>query len=366
MADISTIVDSLYPPVSGISIPTGISISVTFDQEMDEETVSNSFFVTGPDNDTWSGPDFAMLDGGPSPGDEEDILQSPGFDGIVQGEITFQRIDLVTDDVVTTKDTVGSGLLYRTKAIFTPTNRLREDTEYEVFLSGDDDTTDSYETGVSRRTVFDPVADGGNTGSGDDPVFSGGYVGLAIQDTYVVTITTGGATETAKFQFTKGSDPLDINGPFLAKRSPVLLSDGVSVAFGSGTYAVGDSWTVIVKQRNVFEGNLIWSFKTGDGSIQTIPDSVSSGIPCTTTSTSASTFEVTSMTPAHQSTHLDYENINTIEIVFSKDIDPASITQSGVLVQALATDDDPATPADGIMNRTLTVQGNKLIITLED
>ena len=148
MADsIASIVDLIHPTASGLGIITSDQIWVLFDREIDETTIAGgNFFITGPDFDTWSGPDLQLFLDRESLGDEEEILQSPGFLGLVQGEITFERISLSSDGtVVTTEDTVGSGHLYRTKAIFTPTNRLQANTEYRVYLSGDEDTGDTLQ-----------------------------------------------------------------------------------------------------------------------------------------------------------------------------------------------------------------------------
>lgn len=342
MANISEIVDLLHPTVSGIGIITSDQIWVLFDREIDETSVTDgNFFITGPDFDTWSGPDLQLFLDRESLGDEEQILQSPGYHGILQGNITFERISLTSLDEVTTEDTVGSGLLYRSKAIFTPTNRLQATTEYTSHLSGDEDSTDDLDTGISSRTVFDAVSSGANLGTGDVS-FQGGYIGNAAEDVYRVNITTSGEVGTSRFEFSRDSDPLTTYGPFKTKRSGVLLSDGVTAIFPSGIYGVGDKWSVVVKERDIFTGNLKWPFKTGSGSIATIPDTTSTSVigdpfPTTSTSSSTSTFSVQSTNPTDEKSNiaLDANSDFSITATFNTDVNSSTVI-SGVSTSVIA------------------------------
>ena len=61
-------------------------ISVLFDREIDPTTVS--LFIEGPDHDRWSGPDLAYWDD-PNTTSDDNILESPGYQGIVPGELSF-------------------------------------------------------------------------------------------------------------------------------------------------------------------------------------------------------------------------------------------------------------------------------------
>lgn len=336
--NLSDIVDVLHPTPSGIGVFVSDQIWIVFDREIDENSISEgNFFVAGPDTDTWIGPDLQLYNEAKSQSDEDSILQSPGFDGIVQGAITFQRINLNNLTEVSTQDTVGSGHLYRTKAIFTPTNRLKENTEYTVYLSGDEDTTDSLDTGISSRTIFDDVASGINTSTGDVS-FSGEYIGVDSADYYVITISTGGDVDSARFTFYRSSDPLTIYGPFRTRRAGVLLSDGVYVSFTEGTYVVGDSWTVLVKERTVYEGNLAWTFKTGSGSIQTIPTETSTSVlgdPVATSSTTTSGISVLSTNPVDGASNITIPSgVYDVTVKFSTSLDPNSVV-SGVDVSVV-------------------------------
>lgn len=370
MPSISSIVDLVHPVPSGIGVITSDTIWIVFDREIDENSITDgNFFITGPDFSTMSGPDLQLfLD---TEGlDETEILESPGYHGFVQGAITFQRLALDSLTEVSTQDTIGSGLLYRTKAIFTPTNRLQANVEYNVYLSGDEDSTDILNTGISSRTIFDPIESGLNTGTGD-VTFDGTYIGLVTSDICRITITTAGDVGTAKFTFHYDSDPSFIYGPFRTKRSGVLLTDGITVNFTEGTYVVGDKWSVLVKDRDVFSGNIDWPFITGSASIVTVPDTVATSIigdPVTTTeSISSSTFTVSSVNPDDESSNYTVAGTEAFDIVveFSSAIDDATVvdgTDISVFTESVTGETDVI--ASGELLYTSSVDESTLTITV--
>jgi hypothetical protein len=373
LADLSTLIDLVHPTVSGQGIITTDQAFILFDREMDETTVAGgNFFLTGPDFDTWSGPDLQLFHDFESIGSEEEILQSPGLRGIVQGAYTFQRIDLSDEEtVVSSVDTVGSGFLFRTKAIFTPTQRLASSTTYQVYVSGDEDESDTLKTGISTRTVFDTVTSGTNTGTGL-ATFTGGYKGTVATDMYHVTVTTAGEVGTAKFEWYRDQDPLSVFGPLRTKRSGVLLSDGVTVAFDEGDYEVDDHWHVVVKEREVFVGNLTWPFTTGTGSIGTLPDTTSTSVigdPVTTstTTTSTSSFTALSTSPADEATHQTLPNGPfPVTVSFSADIDQDTLV-SGTTVTAQidpVNGDETITASGAWTDFDLSVDGQNLEIAI--
>ncbi len=334
---------------------------------MDETTIAGgNFFVTGPDFDTWSGPDLQLWLDAPSVGTESEVLQSPALHGIVQGDITFQRIALDSLTVVSGIDTVGSGHLYRTKAIFAPSISLGTSTEYTVHLSGDDDTTDDVTAGIWSRTVFDAVASGVNTGTGA-VVFTGGYIGLAPTDTFHVTITTGGAVGAAKFTYYADSDPSAVYGPFKTKQSGVLLQDGITAAFSDATYDVGDKFFVVVKSPTVFTGTTVWPFKTGSGAILVLPTTTATSIlgePASATPTSASsTFSVLSTDPADGASNIvfaagDYN----VAVTFSSNIDSSTVVSGvdlSIVREAVTGEGQPVT-----LNTSPSVSGSTLTIVV--
>jgi hypothetical protein len=372
------IVEAIHPAASGIGVIVTDQIWVTFDREIDEISLSNgNIFVAGPDYDTWSGPDMQLWGDPPSSGAEADILESPALHGLLQASLSFQRLDVSTDALISGIDTVGSGLLYKTRVILTPNERLVPDTEYTVYLSGDEDSTDDTKTGILSRTVFDPVVGVGNTGNGS-VTFIGPYIGLASSDTYHVTITTGGDNLSAWFSFYRDSDPTLIFGPFKARPAGVLLSDGVRAVFANGLYQSGDTWSVLVKEPDIFIGSISWPFKTGSGSIEIIPETLSTSVIATTTAGTAilasalSNFDVVRTSPLNLDTSLKPPlptSTYPITVTFNQDIDAATVIPSGSVIVTIepsaGISTDVTYPGEGAYgNLPFGCSVNKNILTI--
>jgi hypothetical protein len=338
VASLNSIIDLVHPTVSGVGVTVNDQVWVLFDRAMDEDSLSaGCFFVTGPDFDTWKGINLDVYNDALSNGSgSDDVLESPGFEGIVQGTYSFERISLTTLDTVETEDVVGSGHLYRTKAIFSPTNRLQCDTTYQVHLSGDDDGSDAGHMGVSARTVFDTAPVSGINLGGQAVQFTGGYIG-SYPDRFEVKITTSGEVGTARFSFERDSEPGNVFGPFRTKRSGILLADCVTVEFpDEGQYIYGDRWDVVVKPREIFEGNVLYPFKTGSGSIAELPATTSTTVlgdipaPESVTATATAAFSVSSVSPVDNATNLQIPaGEYTVRANFNSAVDAATVT-SGV------------------------------------
>jgi len=344
LASVDSVISLVHPTVSGIGVITTDTAWVVFDREMDETTLAaGCYFITGPDFDTWTGPDLQIFHEAESTGSgSDDVLESPGYEGILQGAITFEQYSISSDVTVTgVLDVVGSGHLFRTRMVFTPTNRLASDTTYNVHISGDEDITDSLNTGISQRTVFDTVTSGTNLNSGLVS-FDGGYLGN-YDDIYHLAITTAGDTGTAKFTFFRESDPTSVYGPFKTKRGGVLLSDGVTVYFADGEFAVDDKWTVVTKERTIYTGNVLYPFLTGSGSIIELPTTTSTtvlgDIPTPATiSADSDTFTVSSTTPSTTATNLEIPaGPYTMTATFNNTVNAATV-QSGVNVSVVIQD----------------------------
>jgi hypothetical protein len=277
VASIATIIDSIHPGTNAVGVILADQIWVIFDREIDEQSVNEgNFFVEGPDTDTFIGPDLNLNI--PNVSEGGDPLESPGYKGIVQGKITFERINLLDMDPYTgPEDTTGDGALWRTKLVFTPDQRLQALTQYTVYISGDEDTLDDLDTGIKARSIFDEVI-GVNTGNGEVE-FRGSYTGGLATDTYRLKITTAGPRETAKFIWWRDSTPLNIHGPIFTEEFQVTpLDNGVSVRWGAGTFDVDDTFSVVVEKPESFTDNMYWSFNTGSGSIVAVPDEASTSI----------------------------------------------------------------------------------------
>lgn len=367
---IASIIDLIHPASSGTNIIVRDDVWVLFDREMDETTIAGgNFFVTGPDFDTWSGPDLALYHDTISRGSESEILESPGYHGLVQGTVTFDRIHPTNDDLsVTTEDSIGSGLLYRTKAIFSPTSPFAANTEYKVNIIGDESATDSLTTGCTEKTIYDSVASGINTTTGT-LTLTGSYT-ESYNDIFHIKITTAGDVDTARFKYSRDSVGI-WNGPYKTRRTGTLLSDGVTISFSDDDYYVDDAWYFRVKSANTFSGNLFWVFETGTGSIQAISDTVSTSIigdaiATTTATSSSSAFSVSSTDPADEDSHTEIiDGPNTISIVFNDDIDATTVTSGvSVLVFTEPVNGDTGIDATGICIAEPSVSGDTLTITV--
>ena len=132
MANLVDVIVDHFPPVSGVAIPLGSEITIEFNVEMDPTSLEDNFFVEGPDTDQFIGEGLTMLvePDNVSQGDLDYFLQSPGYQGIVQGEIV---IDVVSG--------VGTTLT------FIPTQPLYPLIEYKVNLSDPEDAIGDIEIG---------------------------------------------------------------------------------------------------------------------------------------------------------------------------------------------------------------------------
>ena len=368
MPHLVDLIDLVHPSVSGASIVTSDEIWILFDREIDETTVAGNFFITAPDTDTWSGPDLQLFEED-SPSGEEDILQSPALDGILQGTLSYQRVELDSLTVTSGLDTVGSGFLYRTKAVFTPTNRLAPSTEYQVYITADADPTDDIYAGIMPRTVFDAVPDGANTGTGDAE-FEGGYTGT-INDTYNILISTVGNVGTAKFQWYKTSVPGNVYGPLYTRRSGVTLANGIVVSFSEGEYDLADSWSCVVRPRVTVSGNLVYPFSTGSGSISTLPTTTSTSIigtaASTTGSSSTTSFAVSETYPVDETSHMTIPAGDlTVKVWFSGNIDEDTIVDNETVVVNLeSVNGDTGIAASGLFYpSSISVSSERMDIVL--
>ena len=129
MSNLVDLVVDNSPPVSGISIPLGAPISVTFNTLMDTSVsgLQSTLFIEGPDTDQFVGPGLLeqQYPHNVSQGDLNDFLRSPGYAGIVQGVITTSTVSGLTI----------SGMHYvGTQAVFTPCHPLAPNTTYTVHV----------------------------------------------------------------------------------------------------------------------------------------------------------------------------------------------------------------------------------------
>lgn len=140
MADLLSIITDTFPANDDLGVPLKSQITISFSSHLDEDSVKESFFVEGPDTDQFVGVDLDLQFYPDNISQGDDFLESPGYKGIVQGEITFATVSGVS-----------------MTATFTPDQPLAALTDYTVHVSdldGDLFTTFSGIT-YSGHVTFD-------------------------------------------------------------------------------------------------------------------------------------------------------------------------------------------------------------------
>jgi hypothetical protein len=360
---ITDIIDSVFPSNNAEGIVLTDTIRITFDREMDENSLAENIIVEGLDKD-----EIVFLSYMPSvlvSGDEESLLESPEYAGIATTTATFKRLALLTTDEVQTLDEVGNGSLFRTQVIIKPSIPFAPDRTYRIHIVGDQDLDDDSEFGVRSRSVFDPVEGVSNTSTGV-PTITGTYTGAYSNDTLNIRIVDPGMLGVATFEWWLSSVPFELHGPATTHVNKSNLIAGTDISFSNGEYVTGDTWTVYLGRYELFEGQVIYTFSTGGGNILPVEDSTSTsptGIPLTLTSDNSLT--VIKTTPADMAVNQPVENYDRIVIEFNKDIDPNSVTADMITVIATPVIDHPSlcvNSPNGPIAKIITVEGNKIFI----
>lgn len=316
---------NVYPANTAKGIPVGDRIKITFNQEMDLDSInSGTIVLTGPDD----APIFGPIDNTPLdvPGfDDEDILSSPYFPGYVKCTIAFLKLDasggVLSDDI---QDTTGDGGLWYTQAIITPEKPLKPNADYTCLVLGDNSS--STDSGVKSRSVFDTVFSGSGSGRLN---FYGGYSGSESRS-YTLEITSGGTCGTAEYLWWNDNDPLAAY-PGITTTGSRELEDGIYVVCDpDGSFTAGDKFTVVVLPAYELAQNYSWSFSTGGATIITPPsDSSASGIAY---DTALEPLKIVSILPSNMSSNIPIEELTEIVITFNKDIDPSTITDDSIML----------------------------------
>jgi len=355
---------STSPSSGAEGVPTNLTISVTFDQEVDTYRLKNGgIFLEGPDESKSIGPGVINLS--PPQTEEDEFLSSPGFKGIKETDFTFSRVDGSGNsvDYYDYGDTSGAGEIYRTKVTLTPIRILEALTEYTVYIVGDEDTSDDYDFGLSSRSVFDPLK-GANIGTGD-VVFYGGYTGSHRQQ-FNVQITTAGAPGTAEYEWWTSTDSLHRTGT--SSIGYRLLKDGVKVKFLEGQqYEVDDLFTVWCDVPVFMEGSYKFSFITSSSAPETLPVSstVITGIDSSSSST-VSALSLSESNPEDREAFVD-SDITSITATFSAALDASTVTDSTVTIEGHAANGSKTgtPPYTETLTKSLSVSGTQVAITVD-
>lgn len=351
-------------PASGAtSVPTNVSIYVIFNQEIDTYRLKNGgVFLEGPDESKSIGPGF--LDLKPPMTDEDEFLSSPGLKGIKECTYQFLRVDGSGNTVnyYDYGETGDAGQIYRTKVVLTPKEPLASLTLYTIHIVGDEDLTDSYDFGLTTRSVFDPRK-GPNSGNGEVD-FYGGYTG-DLRKQYFIEITTAGASGTARYEWWTSVDTTHrtgVSGPGYR-----LLEDGVRVRFLPGlNFAVGDTFSVWCDVPEYMDGSYVSAFTTSDYEATTVPASstLTTGTGAGTTSTAAE-FTVLSTSPEDRTSFVS-TSLTSMIVIFSASPLASTVTASTVTIEGHAVDGSVSGEPQytETLTKTLSLSGATLTITL--
>lgn len=336
------------PGDSSVGVPIGQQLVLSFDRGIDTRVIRDYLVLFGADFDLTSGPDQAMwVD--KDTGDNPLFLHSPGFKGVVDIQTRVVYYDLDTDEDLGTPvfSSEAEELSYGVagaghRVYITPKNgELAADVEYTLHVLGDPDTQG---TGISARTVFDVVPDGGNASDTGVVYVLGGYTGDTA-DTLNVEITTAGDIGVAKYKYwftSAGSSSAKRDK--LSNRRYRMLDQGLQIRFSGVDFALGDVFTAALEPAQRMATSTIITFTTNDGSYSLPPDSPS--IPATSeppstvipplpgADTSTSYLQVEEMTPADGAFNVS-KKVNTIEILFSEQLDGSTIDQDSIRIWKL-------------------------------
>lgn len=370
MATLTSSIVLIHPSNGEVGVALADTITVLFNTEVDTDSINvGSFLVEGPSRHVMTGPDTALHNTDLlGIVDTDSIWESSGYRSVLPGEFTFQQIDNSdsTLEVSGIKDTSGAGNLFRTKAIFTPTEYLLPDSLYSIFLAGDEDTTDTLFTGITKRTVFELVAGGSNTSTGI-PVVVGPYTG-DVSDVYRIEITASGVVGAARYKWYRDNAPSIIHGGLVVSKDRQILDNDVLLKWKDGTYYVGDTWSFVVVPPVYYTGTVTWEFQTGSGSITTVPSATATSVIGTSVSSTISgvpayEFGITEVSPAHRAVQVA-ASTDRILVTFTNPLDAATIDDTTVTVTAEPANGDEDLLATRTLQKDLSVSGKTLTIRI--
>jgi hypothetical protein len=330
------IITATEPAHDSEGIPLESTVSVTFDEEVDYDSIASGAFVviSSASKLIVEGPALEDM----TPQGPHNFLDSPVYDGFVAGRIT-------TEDNLT--------------FTFTPDSPLSPNTTFRILLG----------TKVLTTTVGE-IIPGANTGTGDFSL-TGPYKGDA--DGFTITIVDAGVLGTARFTYKRDSSGLP-SSPITTGRS-IELEDGLIISFKPGVYEEDDTFTFEVFEGTPLASIYTFSFSTGAASYVEVPEELPSiqiekrevdgllridNIP----SVNSGTLALVSVVPSDRASNVPL-GFSTITLTFNKPLDPDSISEAfiQVLMESLPLDETEQTSIP--LNVAATVSGKQLILRFQ-
>ena len=170
---------------------------------------------------------------------------------------------------------------YKHKLLITPKDHLAPNVTYTVYIIGDAEAGTSK--AVSNRTVYD-TDETLVTSTTGNVKFYGGYIG-DTDDTVLIKITTAGDIGTAKYKwwYSSSGEGSAITGKTVTSRYR-KLDDGLQVKFEGSGFVLDDVYTTSIYAPENLASSYKFTFTTGSGAIQAVPETASTSIIGTSTS----------------------------------------------------------------------------------
>lgn len=361
------LIQTIYPADSDTGIPVGESLRITFSKGIDLSTAKQSVVLYGADFDRSSGPNSALWINERT-GENPQFLRSPGFNGLVECDYSLVYLDdegsvvVPQPTVVSAASEISDG--YKHQLVIVPKQQLAKDTVYNLFVYGNPDASGR---GISSRTVFDVVPDGGNS-SETGIVVNGGCYNGATEQTVVIQITSSGDMGTAKYKWYYAADGAGsaVLGR-VTSRKLRSLDHGLLVRFEGSSFESGDIFRFAVRPQELLATNTSVSFTTNDGTFTAAPASPSTPAQSTVPSSTVPAyrteeFYVVGMDPTESSYNVN-PDMNIISVTFNSPLESSTITDSSVRVYVLpATGAYDTTGKRREFRKSLSVDGETLEI----
>lgn len=329
-------IESVSPTNNATGLPLQTVVSVTFDEEVDLDSIVNGAFVVT------SSAKQLVVEG---PGSEDfrfpvdkDLLASNTYTGFIDGTIT-------TDDNLT--------------FVFTPSKDLLPNTTLKVYIG----------TKAVTKTVG-PIDSSLAEGTGSIELL-GPYVG--DDDSFTIEITTPGVLGTARFTYRRESSGIT-SSPLTTDRL-VELEDGLFIIFKTGEYLDGDVFSFEVFEGTPLPDIYSWTFSTGAASYVEVSDQIPSvhierrevqGIVRIDSSSASDVGQLSllSVTPADEASNVPL-GFSSIVLTFNKDLDPDSLSDAliEVLMESLPLDE--TITVSNKLRVIPVVSGNKLTLRFQ-
>lgn len=330
--------------------PIGQTISLVFDTEVDEYSIRKALFITGPDHDIFIGPGMDyMLD---TPYSRPELaLQSPGYEGDVLIDIDVYRSD-EDGNKLDVQACYGQDEVEYTRVNITPIQSYAVNTKYKLFITGSEENNYSS---VNSRSVFDVLADGGNTGDGQINS-SGVYFGDS--DTVILEITESGNKNNVQFSWWLLSDVTHVRSDRSYGVDKELI-DNVYISF-LGDFEAGDVYQFNIEPATMLSDTIVVNFTTANELINELPDSVSRS-PIEN-NIGPEGFNVVDFTVVKTSPKDNESNVNLstrqVVITFNKELDSASHRNIKLSKESMESLDIVNVPF------TIMVDGKKLYLNI--